>query len=82
MSASSSLVPALRAGMRVRVRAMHPFRLPRGLTSGAEVTLQEVHGARSIVLDDAGRLWDVNTVNLDPGRMVWNAGGWVPAAQG
>jgi len=72
------MIPPLRPGILVRTKAVFPYPLPRGLSSGMEVTVEEVDSAFCAVRDRAGRRWSVPVVALDTGRMVWESGSWVP----
>lgn len=63
--------------MQVRTRAIFPYLLPRGLPSGASVTVVNVEDGRCLIRDNAGKEWMVASVSVDPGQCVWMHGHWV-----
>lgn len=75
---TSTLVPPIQAGMKVRTRAIFPYPLPRGLAAGSEVIVVRMDENECVVRDHANREWTVGVVSLDPGQLVWMDGQWVP----
>ena len=64
--------------MQVRVRAIFPYPLPRGLIAGAQVTVLRVEDGACVVRDRLGREWTVAVFSVDPGQFIWEDGQWVP----